>query len=59
LRWEGLAFDPASFERATSLSASDWKREIDSHDEFFARLGDRVPPALRAIRQRLALRLPR
>ncbi len=59
LRWDGLPFDPASFESATQLSAADWRRELDSHDEFFSRLGDRVPAALRAVRQRLAQRLPR
>jgi len=59
LRWDGLAYDPAAFERATSLGVGDWKRELDSHDEFFARIGDRVPAALRAVRLRLAQRLPR
>jgi phosphoenolpyruvate carboxykinase (GTP) len=59
LRWDGMNYDPASFDRATALSVSDWKRELDSHDEFFARLGERVPSALRAVRQRIAQRLPR
>ena len=59
LRWEGLSFDPAAFERMTALSATDWRRELDSHDEFFARIGDRVPAALRSVRQRLLQRLPR
>jgi phosphoenolpyruvate carboxykinase (GTP) len=59
LRWDGMSYDPASFERATALSVSDWRRELDSHDEFFARLGDRVPAALRAVRQRIGQRLPR
>jgi phosphoenolpyruvate carboxykinase (GTP) len=59
LRWDGLTFDPALFDRATALSVADWRRELDSHDEFFARMGDRVPAALRLIRQRLLQRLPR
>jgi phosphoenolpyruvate carboxykinase (GTP) len=59
LRWEGLEYDPAAFERVTALGVGDWKRELDSHDEFFARIGDRVPAALRAVRLRLAQRLPR
>ncbi|HEY4038799.1 MAG TPA: phosphoenolpyruvate carboxykinase (GTP) [Burkholderiaceae bacterium] len=57
LRWEGLSFDPASFERATALSTVEWQRELDSHAEFFARLGERVPPALLALREQLARRL--
>jgi phosphoenolpyruvate carboxykinase (GTP) len=58
LHWEGLEFDPASFERVTQLSAADWRRELDSHDEFFARIGDRVPATLRSVRQHLLRRLP-
>jgi phosphoenolpyruvate carboxykinase (GTP) len=57
LRWEGLAFDPASFERATALNPVEWQRELESHLEFFARLGERVPPALLALREQLAQRL--
>ncbi len=58
LHWQGLAFDPASFERASSLSPADWRRELDSHAEFFARIGDRIPARLRSIRQKLLERLP-
>jgi phosphoenolpyruvate carboxykinase (GTP) len=58
LRWEGLGFDAASFEHATALSAVEWRAELDSHAEFFSRIGDRVPAALHAVRQRLIRRLP-
>jgi len=59
LRWDGLPYDPASFERATGLSASEWRRELDSHAEFFAKMGDRVPAELQSVRRRIAERLPR
>jgi len=58
LHWQGLAFDPASFERASALSPADWRRELDSHAEFFVRMGDRIPARLRSIRQKLLERLP-
>jgi phosphoenolpyruvate carboxykinase (GTP) len=58
LHWEGLGFDSASFERATALNAAEWRRELDSHAEFFTRIGERVPAALHAVRQRLTARLP-
>ena len=58
LRWEGLGFDAASFERVTALSAVELRTELDSHAEFFGRIGDRVPAALHAVRQRLISRLP-
>jgi phosphoenolpyruvate carboxykinase (GTP) len=57
LRWDGLAFEPAAFERATELSSADWQRELHSHAEFFARIGDRIPAALHSVRQVLAERL--
>jgi phosphoenolpyruvate carboxykinase (GTP) len=58
LRWDGLPFDQASFERVTALSATDWRRELASHEEFFARLGERVPDTLRVLREQLTARLP-
>jgi phosphoenolpyruvate carboxykinase (GTP) len=59
LRWDGLAFDAAAFDRVTSLSVAEWKRELDSHDEFFSKIGDRIPGALKSVRTRLTQRLPR
>ncbi len=58
LHWEGLSFDQASFERATALSPAEWRRELESHAQFFAGLGDRVPETLRTVRMQLAQRLP-
>jgi phosphoenolpyruvate carboxykinase (GTP) len=58
LRWEGLQFDAAAFDRAIALSAPEWRRELESHAAFFASIGDRVPAGLHSVRQRLASRLP-
>jgi phosphoenolpyruvate carboxykinase (GTP) len=58
LRWEGLQFDPAAFDRAIALSAPEWRRELESHAAFFASIGDRVPAGLHSVGQRLASRLP-
>jgi phosphoenolpyruvate carboxykinase (GTP) len=57
LRWDGLRFDPGSFERATELSAADWRRELQSHAEFFSKMGERIPAVLHSVRQRLVERL--
>jgi hypothetical protein len=34
-----------------------WVRELAAHDQLFARLGDKRPPALAAERERLGGRL--
>jgi phosphoenolpyruvate carboxykinase (GTP) len=57
LRWDGLTFDQAAFERTTALNPAEWQRELESHGEFFARLGERVPDALHAVHRHLAERL--
>ena len=58
LHWDGLPFDQAAYERAIALKPEDWRRELQLHAEFFARLGDRVPATLHAVREQLAKRLP-
>ena len=57
MHWDGLVFDSGSFERATALDVDEWRRELQSHAEFFERIGARVPPELEAVRQRLLARL--
>jgi phosphoenolpyruvate carboxykinase (GTP) len=58
LHWDGLSFDQATFERAIALNPAEWQRELESHAEFFARLGDRVPATLHSVRNQIAKRLP-
>jgi len=57
LHWEGLPLDAGTFERAVALNADDWRRELESHAQFFERIGERVPAELNAVRQRLLARL--
>ncbi len=57
LCWDGLQFEPASFQQATELSSADWQRELQSHADFFTGIGDRIPAALHSVRQSLAERL--
>jgi phosphoenolpyruvate carboxykinase (GTP) len=57
LRWDGLSFDPTAFERVIALNPIEWQRELESHAEFFSRLGDRVPAELLEVRQQLEQRL--
>ncbi|KMJ47984.1 phosphoenolpyruvate carboxykinase [Vogesella sp. EB] len=58
LNWEGL--DEVTAERFAALMALDhatWQHELAAHDEWFAKLADRLPPALAAQRTRLSAAL--
>ncbi|HUN92329.1 MAG TPA: phosphoenolpyruvate carboxykinase (GTP) [Burkholderiaceae bacterium] len=57
LRWEGLDFDRAAFERVTSVDHEEWRRELASHRELFDKLHDRLPAPLEQTRQDMARRL--
>ncbi|MCU0768681.1 MAG: phosphoenolpyruvate carboxykinase (GTP) [Burkholderiaceae bacterium] len=57
LTWSGLGFDRAQFERITAIDAADWRREIDSHAELFARLQPRLPVELDQARAGIAQRI--
>jgi phosphoenolpyruvate carboxykinase (GTP) len=57
LVWDGTAFPRASFERITSLDASDWQRELALHEELFTQLAQGLPPALARVKSRLRERL--
>jgi phosphoenolpyruvate carboxykinase (GTP) len=51
---DGLrGFSEAQFQELTAIDREGWKRELLSHDEFFTKLGDRLPPELTAERKRL------
>ncbi len=56
--WSGLAYERARFEEITAVDEEAWAEELQSHDEFFARLGARLPVALELraghLRRRLA-----
>jgi phosphoenolpyruvate carboxykinase (GTP) len=57
LTWSGLGFDRAQFERITAIDAADWRREIESHAELFARLQPRLPVELDQARAGIAQRI--
>ena len=54
LNWAGLEkLTPERFKELTRVDATAWKEELGSHDELFAKLGGRLPPALEARRGRM------
>jgi phosphoenolpyruvate carboxykinase (GTP) len=54
LNWAGLdKMTPARFAELSRVDATAWKEELHSHDELFAKLGARLPPALEARRGRM------
>jgi phosphoenolpyruvate carboxykinase (GTP) len=57
MNWNGLAFAAEDFARITSIDAAAWQGELDSHGEWFDKLGDRLPPQLAATRSELRKRL--
>ena len=57
LDWSGLDFDADRFDLVSSVDASEWRRELELHDELFRQLAHRLPPELPEVRQRLAERL--
>ncbi len=50
LDWTGTSFSEEQFAKATTLNPEQWQREFKGHDEFFAQLGERMPPEFKAIR---------
>ncbi|MBI3147884.1 MAG: phosphoenolpyruvate carboxykinase (GTP) [Betaproteobacteria bacterium] len=58
IEWRGLEnFSHGQFWSIMSVDAQAWERELKSHDEFFAKIGDRLPKAIRLQRELLGLRL--
>jgi phosphoenolpyruvate carboxykinase (GTP) len=54
MNWKGLdGFPEAKFEELTAVDREGWKAELKSHDEFFATMGEKFPPELKAERDRL------
>ena len=57
LRWEGLDFSEADFEKVISIKPDEVRAEFKHHDELFERLGERLPATLRETRKALEERL--
>jgi phosphoenolpyruvate carboxykinase (GTP) len=56
LDWRGLEFGPERFAQVMRLDRVRWTRELDAHDELFAKLGSKQPQALSAQRRALGAR---
>ena len=48
LNWTGTDFSREQFEQVTYQDKTEWLKELDSHKELFAKLGDHVPAELLA-----------
>ena len=59
LDWSGTAFPPERYAEAVAIDRDAWGRELEAHDELFARVGPKQPSALSAERSRLGGRLSR
>ncbi len=46
LNWTGTDFSREQFEQVTYQDKTEWLKELDSHKELFAKLGDHVPAEL-------------
>ncbi|MBN1439863.1 MAG: phosphoenolpyruvate carboxykinase (GTP) [Anaerolineales bacterium] len=47
IKWDGLPdFSRQEFETLTSVDREGWHNELQSHDEFFASMGEKMPAAL-------------
>jgi phosphoenolpyruvate carboxykinase (GTP) len=57
--WSGLDMTAAEFAALTRIDVAAWHSELDLHAEWFAKLADRLPQALRLKLELLTLRLPR
>jgi phosphoenolpyruvate carboxykinase (GTP) len=59
LNWSGLEnFSPGDFEALQKIDPAEWSKELESQQELFAKLGDRMPKELVDERERLLARIP-
>ena len=59
LDWRGIKFTKDQFAKAMQVDRGEWLAELDSHDELFAKLKDRLPGDLAAVRELLKAALNR
>jgi phosphoenolpyruvate carboxykinase (GTP) len=50
LAWDGFAFSADQYAKATSLNPAQWEKELAGHEEFFRKVGDKLPNAFHEIR---------
>ncbi|MFO7680311.1 MAG: phosphoenolpyruvate carboxykinase (GTP) [Chloroflexota bacterium] len=53
LNWDGLDFSSEQFQQVMTIDAQKWQAEIDSHEELFVKLNDRLPKQLVDVRSLL------
>ena len=57
MEWNGLDFSNAKFDAITAINLDDWRSEIRSHTDLFAKLAGRLPDQLENTRCNFARRL--
>ncbi len=57
LDWRGLDFTRERFEQVMHVDRERWERELQAHDQLFAKLGSKQPAALAQQRRELQTRL--
>ena len=57
MEWNGLDFSRAKFDAITAINHDDWRSEIRSHTDLFAKLAGRLPHQLEDTRCNFARRL--
>ena len=57
MEWNGLDFSRAKFDAITAINHDDWRSEIRSHTDLFAKLAGRLPDQLENTRCNFARRL--
>jgi phosphoenolpyruvate carboxykinase (GTP) len=57
LNWQGLDYAEERFAGIMEIEGSTWNRELASHDQFFEKIGDKLPEILKAQRRDIGQRL--
>lgn len=57
LNWQGLDFKPEDFQRITRIDSAAWRSELESHAEWFDKLGKPLPQDLLAVHEKLVSQL--
>jgi phosphoenolpyruvate carboxykinase (GTP) len=57
LDWRGLDFGAERFGQVMGFEREMWRRELAAHDELFAEVGSKTPPALAHLRRDLGAKL--
>ncbi len=53
LSWDGVDFSAQKFNAAIEINRDEWVKELESHEELFSKLRDRLPVVLESKRRKL------